>query len=243
MLRLNFYRVLMFAATCSLGLTASTAMAKGGKHGGHRGGHGRHIGHGHHGGRHIGYAGHGRQIGHHYGGYRYGGHIGHPRYGYGVGIGVGIAIGGGYHHRYRGFASPYGGYGYSVYSPYRAYRPYYPSRTGLWLGYSGTPAYDYLYDRAPARGYVYPQPQRYRAAKPAVPSAELRPGMILPDGSRVISVDPADEADAIAPEAAEADSPVPAPAIPEPNEPRTNDGGDEIEELPAVAPDDSSVKA
>jgi hypothetical protein len=80
--------------------------------------------------------------------------------------------------------------------------------------------------------------------------------MILPDGSRVISVGPAvsaTERDAIDPVAPAEEAPVPAWAIPQPNEPGTNepgtnepgteDAGGEIEELPAVAPDSDTVNA
>jgi hypothetical protein len=249
MLRFDFYRVLVFVATCSLGLAASTAMAKGGHRGGGQGGH---YGGGHHGGHHGGYSGHRSYGGRHYGGYRYGGsQFGYGGYGLGYSRGgFNISIGGGYPYRYGGFGYrgigygyPYRSYGFAAYSPYPAYRPYYPSSVGIPLGYAAVPSYGYAYDRAPAAGYVYPEQERYRAAKPAAPSSELRPGMILPDGSRVISVGPLDSAaqvDVIEPEAteSEADAPEkPEPAIPAPNEP----GTEAIEELPAATPDSDSL--
>ncbi len=195
MLRFNGHRVLVFAASCLLGLAASTAMAdgygRGGLYGGRYGGRVGGIGYGSHlygGGYPIGRS----QLG--YGGYGYG----FARGGFARG-GVSISIGGGYPYGfggygYRGLGYPfYPGFG-SAYLPYRSYVPYaYPGYLSTRPDYAPNALYRPRYDRAPPRNYIYPDGQRYSAAKPAVPSnSDLKPGMILPDGSRVISVGPLD---------------------------------------------------
>lgn len=254
MLRFNGHRVLVFAASCLLGLAASTAMAdgygRGGLYGGRYGGRVGGIGYGSHlygGGYPIGRS----QLG--YGGYGYG----FARGGFARG-GVSISIGGGYPYGfggygYRGLGYPfYPGFG-SAYLPYRSYVPYaYPGYLSTRPDYAPNALYRPRYDRAPPRNYIYPDGQRYSAAKPAVPSnSDLKPGMILPDGSRVISVGPLD---------APADKPAPAnePAPVDPIEPEASNGkGSEreasggkadvpadpepVEELPAIINDETST--
>ena len=195
MLRFDFHQVFVFVATCTLGLATSTAVAQHGHRGGGYRGGGHHGGHGS-----YGYVGHRSHIGHHYGGSYYG-------RGFSRG-GLSISIGGGYPYRYGGLGYRgigyrgigYGGLGYgygaigypySGFSAYRATVPYYPTVRSLPYGYAARPAYRV----APATGYVYPDRRRYSSAKPAVPSSDLRPGMVLPDGSRVLSVQPLDSAE------------------------------------------------
>jgi hypothetical protein len=253
MLRFNFHQVFVFVATCTLGLATSTAMAqRGHRGGGHRGGGGHHSG-GHHGGHggygHAGYGhvGHRANIGRHYGGYGGG-------YGFSRG-GLSISIGGGYPYRYgglgyrgigyrsigyRGFGYGYGAIGnpYSVYSPYRALGPNYSAVRSLPYGYAARPAYRV----EPATDYVYPDRRRYSAAKPVVPSSNLRPGMVLPDGSRVLSVQPlnsAEPTDSAEPTEPPTEIEETEPIRPEPIEREPV----EAEELPpaAIEPDETSA--
>ncbi len=106
--------------------------------------------------------------------------------------GLGISIGG-----YPGF---YGGYGYGGYGSLYPRYPYYGNSGSI---YSTQPYYQYGYNQVPATTYVQPgssqlyspiapSDQRYSAAKPVSPTSDLRPGMVLPDGSTVISVGPLD---------------------------------------------------
>lgn len=203
--------VLAIAFGTALMLSGSVFAAKGGGHGG--GGHGGGgyggggYGGGGHGGHHMsgGYTGHGR-----------GGQHGH-RSSRGVYIGFGSSFGlGGY--GYSGFGySGYGGRGYGYgYSPigYGGYGWY-----GGFGGYGGgsysapyrsfyaTPGYTSYY-AVPRYIYVQPSTANYRSvpgtpanAGPQAqstttvtnPSGELRPGMVLPDGAVVVSVDPIPE--------------------------------------------------
>ncbi len=196
MLVINLRRILLALATICLGLAASTAMAQ------HRGGGGHSS---------RGYSGHGH--GGHHGGFSssfYGGNYGRGHSGFS------ISIGGGYPFGFGGFGFGglggygYGGYGYpysSYSSLYRGYSPYYSSSG---LGYYRTPSYRYVpadpyqsgyrYGTAPAASYGVPGYSSEYAHQPSndpnssaenwESSSDLRPGMILPDGSTVISIGP-----------------------------------------------------
>lgn len=196
---LGLRRILLVLATVSMGLAASTALAQ-------RYGHGIHSAHrisssyygGHYGHRHLG---HGVSVS-----------IGGYPYGYGIGYGYGYRG-----LSYRGFGGyGLGGYGYSSFgypysgyvSAYRGYSPYYSSRV-VGLNYYARPAYVYVPTDTYRSGYRYgvaqssytvpsdptetlQQPSADAASSDANSQlpADLRPGMVLPDGARVISVDP-----------------------------------------------------
>ena len=196
---LGLRRILLVLATVSMGLAASTAMAQ-------RYGHGIHSHHRISSSYYGGYYGHrplGRGVSVSIGGYPYG---------YGVGYGYGYRG-----LSYRGFGGyGLGGYGYSSFgypysgyvSAYRGYSPYYSSRV-MGVGYYARPASVYVPSDAYRLGYrdgvaqsSYAAPldsgENSRQPLSAAASldsdsqlpADLRPGMVLPDGARVISVDP-----------------------------------------------------
>lgn len=91
--------------------------------------------------------------------------------------------------------SPYSSYGglYGSYAPYNA-APYYSARPSLNY-YSRVPAYSYPVPRVvivPSYSSQLSAGQHYSAQSPPVagPGSDLRPGMVLPDGAVVVSVEP-----------------------------------------------------
>jgi len=183
-----------------LGLHASV-QASDGHGGGHGGGGGGHHGGG--GGGHHGGGGHGGGGHHHggssfgigfyggYGGFGYGG-WGYPGYGYSSFGYPGYG--------YPGVGIRYGGLGYPGYR-YPGYRGYYGSRP-VYV-YPSAPRYGStrrtvgrVYVASPRRVYSAPARAPRTAAtfggvvnERGEPTGELRPGMVLPDGSVVVSVD------------------------------------------------------
>ena len=214
MLFSNMRRVVLGIAVSGLILGQSSLMAQhhGGHHGGghHGGGHhgGGHYGGGHHGGGHHHHHDHG-----HFGGYGFGsGFYGGNLY---SGSGFSISIGGGYPYGHSGFgygSLGYGGISDSYYRyPATGYSPIYRGST-----YYGSAYPDFSYDTAPAYGgSTYPygtaiEPQYgvpgyssefqhqpvaeppYSVGRVDPSSSDLRPGMVLPDGSTVVSIGPLD---------------------------------------------------
>lgn len=125
----------------------------------------------------------------------------------GVGIsrpGVSISIGGGHPYGYNGvgFNNNFAGYGnYPQVSGYRGYSPYinsyglgYSSYPSLNYGQALSPSYRYQSNCINGNGYrpSYVVSQCWIARRyPTVSgTSELRPGIILHDGSRVTSVGP-----------------------------------------------------
>lgn len=160
-----------------LGLSTSVSAAE---HGG--GGHGGH----HHGGGSFGIGFYGG-----YGGFGYGG-LGYPGYGY-SGFGYpGLRYPG---YGYPGAALRYGGYGYPAYGGYYGRRAVYAYPMGPRYGYPRRTV-GRVYISSPQRVDVVPLPRERESRdyypgtmnERGEPIGELRPGMVLPDGSVVVSV-------------------------------------------------------
>jgi hypothetical protein len=175
-----------------LGLSTSVSAAEhgggghgGGGHGGGGHGGGGHGGH-HHGGGSFGIGFYGG-----YGGFGYGG-LGYPGYGY-SGYGYpGLRYPG---YGYPGGALRYGGYGYPVYGGYYGRRAVYAYPVGPRYGYPRRTV-GRVYITSPQRVDVVPLPRERESRdyypgtinERGEPIGELRPGMVLPDGSVVVSV-------------------------------------------------------
>ncbi len=200
--------------TIIMAFNAHTSSAQ--HHGGGHGGPSQHGGY-HHGGGYGGHYGGFGYGGFGYGGPGFGGPgfggpgFGGPGFG-GLGFG-GLGFGGlgygglgysGLGLSFNTYDLGYGGLGYSASRfAYPSYGGYYGSGYGYNLLLPATP-YD-LYG-VPGYGYAAPPVAKYSApddpgaapyaaaspikVDPSDPALELRPGMVLPDGSRVISVDP-----------------------------------------------------
>ncbi len=204
----TFTRRLWWAAAAlglAVALAPSTAMAQR-FGGGYGGGYGRYgglsTGARYRGG--YGYGGYGYR-GFGYGGYGGYGNLGYGGFGYG-GRGVGISIGFGYPfgyglYGYRGLGgfgndalafSRFNYPGYSYPGLYSAYAPVYDySRYSLAApSYSASPSYLSVPGGTYRSGYRYGAPPVGAVADPGSPTSDLRPGMVLPDGSTVISVGP-----------------------------------------------------
>lgn len=209
MLFSNMRRVVLGIAVSGLILGQSSLMAQ--HHGGGHHGGGHHGG-GHHGGGHHHHHHHHHHDHGHFGGYGFGsGFYGGNLY---SGSGFSISIGGGYPYGYSGFgygSLGYGGLGDSYRYPATGYSPIYRGSTYYGSAYPG-----FSYDTAPAYGgSVYPyesaiEPQYgvpgyrsefqhqpiaeppYSVGRVDPSSSDLRPGMVLPDGSTVVSVGPLD---------------------------------------------------
>ncbi|WP_442510969.1 hypothetical protein SH528x_002620 [Novipirellula sp. SH528] len=215
MLFSDLRRVVLGMAIAGLIIGQSSLMAQhhgGGNHGGGHHGGGNHSGHhggGHYGGGHYGHSGHN----HFGGGYGYGGggFYGGNLY---SGSGFSISIGGGYPYGHSGFgygSLGYGGLSDSYRYPATGYSPIYRGSTYYGSAYPG-----FSYDTAPAYGgSTYPygtaiEPQYgvpgyssefqhqpvaeppYSVGRVDPSSSDLRPGMVLPDGSTVVSIGPLD---------------------------------------------------
>ncbi|WDQ18249.1 hypothetical protein [Rhodopirellula sp. P2] len=179
----------------------------GGHGGGAPGGGGGHMGGGHVSGDHV------RGGGVHGGGVSHSGHSGYSgrhysnfgsSYGYSR-PGLSLSIGGGYPsgYGYGGYGMGYSGLGHSSlgYSGL-GYGYRYPSASSYSSGYRGYSSYPPTTYVVPSTTYVAPLRADYQAGyggsfvpatanAPIDPAtADLRPGMVLPDGSTVISVDP-----------------------------------------------------
>ncbi|KLU03240.1 hypothetical protein RISK_004552 [Rhodopirellula islandica] len=189
---------------------ASVAMAQhrgggggGGGHGGGGHGGGAPGGGGHVGGGHVS-GGHVRGGGVHGGGVSHSGRPGysgrdHSNFGSSYGYsrpGLSLSIGSGYPYGYG-----YGGYGLGYSSLGYGYG--YPNDFRYSSGYRGYSSYPSRTYVVPSTTYVAPLRTVYQAGygSSSVPpatanapidpaTADLRPGMVLPDGSTVISVDP-----------------------------------------------------
>ena len=214
----------MFRALCFGVLAAAAALPTQNASAQYRGHYGglHHHGHSHYGYRH-GYRHHGF---HTYSPGYYGGFSArrYPFGGFGLSVGPGIAWG-------------FPGYGLGIRTPYYAYRaptyvvpaiPAYP-RTEYGLQYPIRPQLDRLYP-----------PSVERRARPRIDDGDLRPGMVLPDGSRVLSVqpldqsppaeqnEPASETEPAAENEPASDSSAGDPPLPEPVDPPEDDSTDEI---------------
>ncbi len=166
-------RMVAIALGVGLMFTASSLQAQ--HHGGHSGS--GHMGGSHHSG--MGGGGH-----HHHHHSSFGGYGGFGNSGLSIGLGYGgLGYGG------------YGGLGYSGYgSSYGLGRSYYSSRPAI-SSYA-SPSYSYpvpqlsYSSRATAPSVTYSQGSTYSSQSNPEPSSDLRPGMVLPDGSIVVSVEP-----------------------------------------------------
>lgn len=198
---LSTFCVVSGIAVCS----QTTAFGQHG--GGHGGGHsgGSHMGSSHMGSSHMGSSHMGSS--HHVGNSYYGGYGGFGGYGLGgISIGIGSYPGFGINSGYGGYGSSYG---------YGGSRLGYSSLGYSGLGYSGL-GYSNYYSAQPSTYYSpsysssYVSPQYvapYVVSRPSVtvqqrnpnvysgpmsadgqPTGDLRPGMVLPDGSVVVSV-------------------------------------------------------
>lgn len=181
---------LVFVAGC---LGGANVHAQGHSHAGHGGSHS--MGHaGHYGGSHAGHS-------HYYGsGLGYGG-LGYSGLGYGglgysgisIGFGSYSGLGGYYGSPYYGssYRYPYSSLGYSGYGV--GYSSYYPRPSVVYVpspSYGSTYSYGYAPSYSAGTTSVAPSSNVYRGGvnERGEPTGDLRPGMVLPDGARVISV-------------------------------------------------------
>jgi len=216
---------LALALGLALVMSGSAIAAKGGRHGAGGHGGGGQKGGGHGGGHARG--GHQMRSAHPGGGYRShsaqpsrghtgrSGHHSHSRHSSGVYLRFGSPLGyggtgyGGW--GYGGFG--YGGLGYSSAQRY-GYPSYrYGNSYNTYRPYTATPRYppQYIYVQpsvaleVPAQA-AYAKPQAQPSTKVVDPSAQLRPGMVLPDGAIVVSVDPISEVSSPDPSPGESDA-------------------------------------